>query len=259
MESNPPGYAPLVYFWIAHYSDGQCLPQFDPEDGHENLFGDIDQSKLIKFGYYPFTEELRKIAKAESRIDPTLRPIEILLSQGRRLIAIRRNAIIRFECHLCNSCGMLWRQRLQPEGDGLPISFRWHRDLIEVEGKERIFQFGICPRCGAHNALLCQKCGNHKNKYGRCFACGDAVSNGVCIKCGHKQPGPQTDFIYRCPTCGIDLPDRISLPTLERRITEYILGWQETIAGRNQKILIHIQEDGSMVIAAEPSKLLPIT
>ena len=47
----------LKYFWIAEYKDS-ALPQFDPETGKENLFKEIDQSKLIRFGLYPFSIKL---------------------------------------------------------------------------------------------------------------------------------------------------------------------------------------------------------
>ena len=36
------------YSWIAYYSDGNSLSQYN-EDGSENRFGDIDESRLINF------------------------------------------------------------------------------------------------------------------------------------------------------------------------------------------------------------------
>lgn len=43
----------LRYFWVAEYNDGVCLPQYD-ESGRENLFGDVEQHKLIRFHFINF-------------------------------------------------------------------------------------------------------------------------------------------------------------------------------------------------------------
>jgi len=244
-------YNPLRYFWIAHYGNGEALPQFDPEDGHENFFRDIDQKRLVKFGWYPFMEGLKKIIPSLVTIDPSLRPIEISLVRNQDLIAFRRNGIVKFDAHLCGNCGFLWQQMTAPTDARIPFSSKWFFEKILIDGKEQTFQWGICPRCGTHNGLLCPKCGKHKNKYGRCSSCGDAVINEKCIKCGKDQLGPKIDFIYRCPECGLDLPDKVSRPYLERRMTEYVLGWKQLIAGRSQKVLIWIHEDGSISIESE--------
>lgn len=47
----------LAMFWIAEYTDGMALPQFDPDTGKENLFKEIDMSRLSRFGWYPFNEK----------------------------------------------------------------------------------------------------------------------------------------------------------------------------------------------------------
>ena len=48
---------PLTHFWIAEYNDGMAVPQFDPEDGHENKFTSLDQGKMVAFGIYPFSRD----------------------------------------------------------------------------------------------------------------------------------------------------------------------------------------------------------
>lgn len=102
-------YRPLRYFWIAEFSDGSALPQFNPETGEENK-ADPDwlpsaegqpkipkdkiweQKKIIRFGWYPFTPELaQKIAEV---VIPTDNPPYILeLKDDDKLIAYRTNAI----------------------------------------------------------------------------------------------------------------------------------------------------------------------
>lgn len=81
----------LKYFWIAEYNDKTALPQFDPETGNENLFKDIDQSKLIRFGLYPFSKELSR--KVPCSVSDLLPKFVINLSSEDKLVYLRRNYI----------------------------------------------------------------------------------------------------------------------------------------------------------------------
>jgi len=87
------GYRPLVYMWIAEYNDDSCLPQFDPETGRANRFAEIDQSKLCRFGWYPFSAEMAaKIL--DMTVIPTRNPYHVVeLKEGDKLFAVRRNHI----------------------------------------------------------------------------------------------------------------------------------------------------------------------
>jgi hypothetical protein len=82
----------LTFFWIAEYNDGTALPQFDLETGEENLFKVIDQSKLIRFGLYPFTLELSKKVKC-SNLNPLLPKFIINFKTEDKLFFRRRNYI----------------------------------------------------------------------------------------------------------------------------------------------------------------------
>ena len=77
-------------FWIAWYNDGTCLPQFDPDSGAENLFKEVDESKLSKFGWYPFSEEL---AQKTGRVALPLPKYEVDLGDGDKLVAMRTHTI----------------------------------------------------------------------------------------------------------------------------------------------------------------------
>ena len=62
----------ITHFWIVEYKDGTALPQFDPEDFHENeywralseshdqwLAGEMPKKKdIIAIGWYPINEDL---------------------------------------------------------------------------------------------------------------------------------------------------------------------------------------------------------
>lgn len=87
------GYRPLVYMWVAEYSDGSALPQFDPDTGEENRFALVDHSKLVRFGWYPFSVEMA--AKIQGMmVIPTRNPFHMVeLKEGDKLFAVRRNHI----------------------------------------------------------------------------------------------------------------------------------------------------------------------
>lgn len=90
------GYRPLTYMWIATYNDNMALPQFDPDAGTENLYSEIDHTRLIKFGWYPFSELMaKKIYETNNLVViPTDNPIyEINLSPLDTLYARRTNHI----------------------------------------------------------------------------------------------------------------------------------------------------------------------
>jgi hypothetical protein len=90
------GYRPLVYFWIAEYTDGSALPQFDPETGRENRFSEVDQLKLQRFGWHPFSLELaQKILKTEETVVvPTRNPsYTVSVEKDDRLVAHRNNTV----------------------------------------------------------------------------------------------------------------------------------------------------------------------
>lgn len=86
------GYRPLVYMWVAEYDNGEALPQFDPETGKENRFAEIDQSRLCRFGWYPFSVAM--VSKMSVMAIPTRNPIHTVeLKEGDKLFAVRRNHI----------------------------------------------------------------------------------------------------------------------------------------------------------------------
>lgn len=90
------GYRPIVYMWIAQYNDGQALPQFNPETGEENLFKEVDHSRLVKFGFYPFSEKMAKLIYGFNGlvVIPSFNPsYEIDVGKGQELFARRRNMI----------------------------------------------------------------------------------------------------------------------------------------------------------------------
>ncbi|PVX24524.1 MAG: hypothetical protein CW691_07350 [Candidatus Bathyarchaeum sp.] len=90
------GYRPLVYFWIAEYTDGCALPQFDPKTGKENRFSEVDCQKLCRFGWYAFSPKLtKKILETEKTvvIPTSNRSYSVTLERNDKLVAYRTNTI----------------------------------------------------------------------------------------------------------------------------------------------------------------------
>ena len=102
------GYRPLIYMWVAEFSDGSALPQFDPETGKQNrgdptwlpekgVAGSEDsrprifkEKTLSRFGWYPFSREM--VAKMSVVAIPTRNPIHtVVLKEGDELVACRRH------------------------------------------------------------------------------------------------------------------------------------------------------------------------
>jgi hypothetical protein len=107
------GYRPLVYMWIAEFSDGSALSQFDPETGKENK-ADPDwlpsasnqpslqkldiwmHKRILRFSWCPFSLGLaQKISEATGQIViPSSNPIHCLeLKNGEKLVAYRSNIL----------------------------------------------------------------------------------------------------------------------------------------------------------------------
>src|SRR3972149_3340234 len=79
----------IPFMWIAFYSDNTCLPQFNLETGQNHLFKEIDQSKLIKFGWFPIPYELSKKLGPQYYHDPKLPHFILELKPNQRIIAFR--------------------------------------------------------------------------------------------------------------------------------------------------------------------------
>jgi len=154
-------YRPLVYMWIAEYSDGFALPQFDPESGKENPFSAVDQSRLCRFGWYPFSVEMmRKILKADGiSVIPTHNPIHTIeLSKNNVLVAKRTNEVAIFHYRECGICSHRWQQTDAPKSAlvGLPVSNEFYTEDIKAGDRIVHFSSPICPMCGYHdtNAIM---------------------------------------------------------------------------------------------------------
>jgi len=86
--------APLVYMWVAHFEDGRILPQFDFEEGFENLYKSALEypSRIKKLGFYPIPEELAKKIKVPVISKPLPR-YEVIVPKEAKPIILRRNYI----------------------------------------------------------------------------------------------------------------------------------------------------------------------
>lgn len=154
------GYRPIVYMWVAEYRDGSALPQFDPDTGKENPFSSVNQFKLCRFGWYPFSVEMMgKTLKGEGIIGlPTNNsPYTVELKSNDKLVAHRKNVVAQFKYRECLKCGARWQfgQGEPRSMVNLPVSNKAFIEqfLVRTAEGEHIINFAsaICPECGYHD------------------------------------------------------------------------------------------------------------
>jgi DNA-directed RNA polymerase subunit M/transcription elongation factor TFIIS len=235
----PSDFNPLVYFWIAFYNDGSCLPQFDFETGKTNDFKDVDQYKLVKFGLFPFPKDLSEKANKNSgfeisKVCNNLPYFLQILQRPRRLIYTRRNFIHQFSYQHCMKCGYTYQwmpNHVEMVGEvGLPIHQNYIMEYLESQGKT--FPLPQCPKCKSINHIVCPDC-------------------KVLINELKTSPDDKTPRKFECPKCKREYPRYIITRDSEIRKTIYLLGYQETtenISGKdvNKKFILFINEDGTI-------------
>lgn len=222
---------PLVYFWIAFYKDETCLPQFDIESGKENNFTDIDQSKLDRFGIFPFTTTMAFNANRMKGFT-VAREIENLpyfimkLQENQRLIFFRRNKIHIFTYLHCNKCSYDW-QWMGGHGEKAKteIGLLVHSNHIIQEWVGKKYPLAVCPKCGEFNAIVCPDCK-------------DTLINEL------KKAGSEEHY-FKCPKCNKEYIRHIQLLEDSLRALVYIIGYQTTVDGKNSKQVMFISENGT--------------
>lgn len=224
---------PLVYFWIAFYKDGTCLPQFDLETGKMNPFKSIDQSKLEKFGIYPFNAPFSiKVNLAEksniTREEEGLPFFIMHIQPTQRLIYVRRNRIHIFTYQHCDKCGYEWQWIPDCEdGSKTEVGLLAHTNHITQNWNGKEYNLGQCPKCNSFNAVICTECK-------------DAIVNELAVP-------NQIAHAFRCSKCNKEYPRYIRLFEGNNRDMVYLLGHQTTTedSKKNVKQIMFIDEDGT--------------
>lgn len=220
MASKP---HPICYFWIAHYNDGTALSQFDPYNYTENSIMDIDQSRLVKIGWYPISFKLAtELNKRDipAISNPFLPKIEVNITGNKRFILFMRNFIANEEYRVCGSCGNEFKF-----GKSSAI---WN---------DKYYPSPICPHCGAHDYFICKNCDYRIERF-------DETENTP----------PEKGGSGHCPKCGGYLQHvQITSKQLsrERRWRLYAVGYQETINDKNYKTILYVDESGDVEMKYE--------
>jgi len=214
---------PLVFFWIATYNDGTALPQFDPKTYKANKITDIDQSKLVKIGWYPFSFSFAKELNDRDIpvvANPLLPKYEVTIDGNKRYILFTRNFISQEEYHFCTLC----KQEFHV---GASTKFK-------IDGNQTI---PICPNCGGSDYWVCSQCGKRFNTFDETKSTpANLGGSGHCDKCG--------GYLHRVKATS-------ERHTRERRWRLYVIGYQETINNKNYKMLMYIHENGDVEIKYE--------
>jgi len=201
-----------LWMWMAHYSDGTSLPQYDPYTLKTHTFREVNQDKLIKFGLYPFPPTLARRLVEEKGINVRsnifLPRYEVNIKEGMRVIGALTTNFSRTTTYIiCPSCNRKFKSS-QVKFSNIGGNVKTH----------------ICPECGAQSHWFCKKCGKiykHINK----------TDNWKCTKCGTRVAGNRVQF---------------QTDSLEERWRIYKLGYQETIKGVNHKTIMEISENGDV-------------
>lgn len=261
----------IPFMWIAFYSDNTCLPQFDLDTGYNHLFKEIDQSKLIKFGWFPIPYELSKKLSTTYYHDPKLPHFILSLKPNQRIIAFRTEAQHTFDFFHCTKCGFNWQwMPNKPDGSigdsGLPRygSEKFCYSVINQKGK-KIFEV-ICPKCGVKNDLKCPDCDEWWNKVAdepKPLKFTEDIMNKhydtMLIHYATDTLKTDDDLFEIKPTYHLECPKCKKIN--EKRVQqlggysidcEWKLGWQETLPdGTNKKILMIIKSDGTFTLEGE--------
>ena len=213
---------PLVFFWIATYNDNTALPQYDPNTLKPNKITNIDQNKLVKIGWYPFSidfaEKLNK-NNIPAVSNPLLPKYEVTIEKPKRFILYTLNYISQEEYHFCNKCKREFKVATNSK-------------YIEDSGKKLI----ICPYCNTHDYYQCTGCGKEYQLFSEVLDTPpEKGGSGHCKECG--------GYLQRMRV--------IHAASREKRWREYVIGYQETINGRNYKMLMYIHENGDVEIKYE--------
>ena len=215
----------IFLFWIAFYNDGSMFRQYEM-DGTHHLFKEIDQSRLVRFGWFPFTAQLAKRVGEFAVANPLLGHFVIRLKKGQRLIALRREYHHQFSFSQCLSCGFRWqwmpnRKNGEIGNAGLPIYNQDYSYYVMNRGK-RVYQV-VCPKCGARNELECPDCKEPVSK----------------VKTEDGQ------IIYKCLKCNKQYPRFTQSMSAVKVEDIFMLGYQETVDGKNIKYIMFIRPDGT--------------
>ena len=110
----------LHLFWIAEYDDAQALPQFDPDTGEEHLFSEVQQHRLVRFGWYAFPPQLaNKVDNAV--VNPLLNSYVLSLSVGSQQLAVG-GKLGTIDCRLKTNLVAYRTTTLVIKPDGTPKS-----------------------------------------------------------------------------------------------------------------------------------------
>ena len=160
---------PLVYFWVAEFNDGKALAQFDPESGIENRFNMVDQKRLKRFGWHPFSARYSNViynTPAHNVTVPSLNQSYTVEPNGHKLVAYRENIIKIFKFWHCGKhsdkpphaeCGFNWMfQDSAPHPlIGLPYGTKAFIEEVPTQDQrgKRVVKIvnPVCPKCGWHD------------------------------------------------------------------------------------------------------------
>lgn len=124
----------LRFFWVAFYEEDIVFPQFDLETGEENLFDEIEQDRVIKFGIFSISPIFgAKMLECGIPNVPSFVPRSYVvhLTKGDKLVYLRRNAI-QVGMAMSGEMKELNREIMYILGTKKPVGRGWRHSLMFV-------------------------------------------------------------------------------------------------------------------------------
>jgi len=211
---------PVVYYWIAHYDDGSQLAQYEPPDYKPKSIYEIQNDKLVKIGWYPITYDFAAKLNEHGTpaiANPFLPKVEVNITPPKRYILFMKNFISLERFRVCEACGHMFQ-------------------ATKFFGDE-VWTSPICPKCGAHDYWVCKDCGKRYEKF-----------------TDTKNTPPEKGGSGHCSECGgyLELKQVTGRQySRENRWRLYAVGYQETIGGRNYKVILYVDENGNVEVKYE--------
>ena len=115
-------------FWVAEYSSGEALPQYDPFTGIENSFSQVDHKQVIRFWWLPITPDM--VSRfPDTRCNPLLKKAAVDTNGSKGFVARRvqidLSGIAPIQKVKCYVLGIEGGPRRELYPDGTIIDKEW--------------------------------------------------------------------------------------------------------------------------------------
>jgi hypothetical protein len=114
---------PLKYFWIATYTNGTAISQFDPDTGEERQWKVVDESQVCRITWAEFSRKLSKKIKLDTISVRRPKMHSVDFDSDEKILICRRNHI-SFSFNMVSKGNRIEYLIGKPDGDNENIIVR---------------------------------------------------------------------------------------------------------------------------------------